>query len=281
MQIRMNSDDRLIAAFEAGEIDNTEFPHEAHVRVTWSLVQRYAREEALERLITGIRGIARRAGRPDAYHETITRAWFQLVAGAEDIERHPELFDKGLLSRYYSTTRLSAGRSVWLEPDLHPLNLPAPAAAPPALPAVLCRIPAAVAVLASRADHTVRATTVSSVTSVSRDPALVSVCLANGSRTLKLLQSARAFTLSVLASDQDWLAVHFADTNRPADAAQFANIAHRGSPFGPILDDTAAWIGCSVHAMYTCGDHSIVVGQVELAEVGDRPPLVRHDGLYH
>ena len=277
----MKSDDNLLAAFEAGEIDSGEFPHERHLRVAWELSRRYERDEAFERLAAGLRDIAARAGRPDAYHETITRAWFELVAAAEDLDRYPELRDKCLLNRYYSAARLAAGRTEWLEPDLHQLCLPPPPAAPLFLPRVLRRIPTAVAILGTRAVHTVHATTVSSVTSVSRDPALVSVCVASGSRALELVLDARAFTLSILASDQEALAVHFADRDRPAGADQFASIPHHSSPFGPVIDNSTAWIGCTLHAVHPAGDHRIVIGEVELAGEGDRPPLVRHDGVYH
>jgi hypothetical protein len=117
----------LIAAFERGTIDGAEFPHERHVRVAWGLAQRYGREEGLRRLIAGIRAMVARAGRAEAYHETITRAWYELIVAAEDLESAPELLDKRLLNRYYSPARLGAGRERWVEPDLHPLRLPVPA----------------------------------------------------------------------------------------------------------------------------------------------------------
>jgi hypothetical protein len=123
--------DELIAAFEAGTVEGDAFPHEAHVRVTWELIARYGREEAFPRLVAGIRGIAARAGKPEAYHETITRAWYELIAGAAELDEHPELLDRSLLGRFYSAGALAAGRERWVEPDLHPLGLPPPAAAPP------------------------------------------------------------------------------------------------------------------------------------------------------
>src|SRR5438067_12509464 len=116
------TDDELLAAFEAGAIAGAEFPHERHVRVTRMLVQRYEPDDAFRRLAAGIRGIANRAGRPDVYHETITRAWFELIAGADSLAAHPELFDKGLLGRYYSAATLATGRRRWVEPDLRPLR---------------------------------------------------------------------------------------------------------------------------------------------------------------
>jgi flavin reductase (DIM6/NTAB) family NADH-FMN oxidoreductase RutF len=275
--------DKLLSAFQAGEIAGADFPHERHVQVTWALAQRYPRDEAMGRLIEGIRGIAARAGRPGAYHETITRAWFELIAGAPDLALYPELFDKSLLQRYYTPARLAEGRERWLEPDLHPLRLPAPelAADRTRLPDVLRQIPTAVAVLASGNEHMVHATTVSSIASVSREPALVSVCLGNGSRTIELLGSARAFALSVLASNQSEVAARFATPGRPAGPEQFTGVAHHLSPFGPLIESAAAWIGCDVYGAHCCGDHTIVVGEVGLAEATHRHPLVRHSGVYH
>jgi hypothetical protein len=113
----------LLDDFEAGRINGSEFPHERHLRVAWGLSRRYTRDEAFARLAQGIRGIAARAGVPGKYHETMTRAWFELAAQAESLDAHPELLDRSLLSRYYSAERLEAGRHEWLEPDLSPLLL--------------------------------------------------------------------------------------------------------------------------------------------------------------
>lgn len=113
----------LLDDFEAGRIAGSAFPHERHVLVAWSLSRRYPREEAFARLAAGIQGIAARAGAPGKYHETLTRAWFELVAQAESLDDHPELLDRSLLARYYSPQRLEAGRHEWLEPDLEPLVL--------------------------------------------------------------------------------------------------------------------------------------------------------------
>ena len=109
------TDANLVTAFEAGTLDSTEFPHDAHVRVTWLLVQREGREGALAAVERGIRAMAGRAGRPDAFHLTITRAWFELIAGSPELT--PELFDSRLLARYYSPRALASGRERWVDPD--------------------------------------------------------------------------------------------------------------------------------------------------------------------
>ena len=75
-------------------------------------------------MAAGIRSMAARSGRPDAFHETITRAWFELIADTPALDDDSELYDRSLLRRFYSAERLAAGRHEWLEPDLGPLIAP-------------------------------------------------------------------------------------------------------------------------------------------------------------
>jgi hypothetical protein len=100
------TDEQLIHAFESGTL--TAFPHELHVRVARAL----SREpDGYDRMVAGIRRMA-----PHKYHVTLTRAWWELITGAE-----AALHDRSLLSRYYSPAVLESGRERWIEPDLQPL----------------------------------------------------------------------------------------------------------------------------------------------------------------
>jgi len=275
------TDDELIRGFEDGSIRAADFPHEAHIRATRLLVDLYGRDVAYDRLVAGIKGIAERAGNPQAFHETVTRAWFELIASVEDPELHPELFDRGLLNRYYSREALAAGRDSWVKPDLHALVLPLPPLPGPVdLVGVMRQVPAAVVVVAARVGSEVHATTVSSAASLSRRPPLVLVCLAKSSRVLELAQESGSFALCFLASDQQAAAERFADRERPLGAAQFAGIAHHLTSYGPVIEGSSAWFGCSVAARHPGGDHEILVGEVAEAVGGDTHPLVRHDGAY-
>ena len=109
------TDRELLEAFEQGRLGAADFPHATHVRVAWLL----SREpDGYERLAAGIRGIAVRAGVSERYHETMTRAWFELVGQAAGV-----LLDRSLLERYYTPAVLESGRGCWVEPDLRPLVL--------------------------------------------------------------------------------------------------------------------------------------------------------------
>ncbi|MGW3043550.1 hypothetical protein ACWC9T_26680 [Kitasatospora sp. NPDC001159] len=110
--------------------DAERFGHRQHVRLTWLAVRRHGATAALDLVCEGIRRTATRAGTPQKFHVTMTRAWVELVAhhaeGAADFEefaaRHPELLDQRLLDRHYRPGTLAdeRARTAWVEPDLTP-----------------------------------------------------------------------------------------------------------------------------------------------------------------
>ena len=120
----------LARRFESGELEPECFRHADHICVAWELLSRHPFFEALTRLRAGLKQLAARAGRPGAYHETITLAFLAIVyerlnkTGGSDWERfagdNPDLFDKNALRALYSTPRLTspAARLGFLLPDL-------------------------------------------------------------------------------------------------------------------------------------------------------------------
>ena len=101
----------LLTDFEAGRIDPHRFRHNDHVQVSYELLERHPFPEALLHLARGLRWLARKAGRPEVYHETITAAFLALIAERRLIgqyadwqgfaARNPELFRKDLLENFY------------------------------------------------------------------------------------------------------------------------------------------------------------------------------------
>jgi len=120
----------LAREFENGELEPDRFRHADHVRVAWALLKHYEFFDALTRLRAGLKSLADRAGRPAAYHETITLAFLAMVyerlsknIGA-DWETfalaNADLLDKEALRARYSAPRLSSpeARRGFLLPDL-------------------------------------------------------------------------------------------------------------------------------------------------------------------
>jgi len=130
------SDDAVLHAFEACQLEPAKFHHADHTRLAWLCVRRYGASEAESKLLDGLRQFAQRAGVPQKFMFTATIAWTRLVAAAQSNSPHadnfsewiqscPELLDRNLLARHYSTGRLETpeARSSWVEPDLAPLCL--------------------------------------------------------------------------------------------------------------------------------------------------------------
>ena len=132
--------DDFVARFHERTLPKSEWTHAAHLSVGAWHVHRYGVEEAVNRLRQGIRALNESHGTANTdsggYHETITRAYAQLIA--EFLGGHPEsstlfqrvgallaspLAHKDALLEYYSKDRLMspAARREWNRPDLKSL----------------------------------------------------------------------------------------------------------------------------------------------------------------
>ena len=124
--------------------------------------------------------------------------------------------------------------------------------------------------------------TVSSFTSVSLAPLLVSACLTEGSSSLRRLTTGRRFAVNILAASQRRLAEHFADPGRPRGAAQFRGWPWLPGPYSdaPLLGGALGWLECRVVQRLPAGDHVIVLAEVHAATCGAGPPLLHFNGAF-
>lgn len=138
--------------------------------------------------------------------------------------------------------------------------------------AALARFASGVTVVTARGvDGTDHGMTVSAFTSLSLDPPLVLACLDLTATLLPHLRSATAFGVSILAAGQGALSVRFADQ----DVVRFDGVAVTHAPEGPaLIDGAAAHLVCRRIAEHPGGDHVIIVGEVQRAEVHGDAPLV-------
>lgn len=119
--------------------------------------------------------------------------------------------------------------------------------------------------------------TANSFSSVSLDPPLVLVCLANTSRNYEALTQASGFAVNILAEDQKDVSNTFA---RPSED-RFAAIDWQTGPHGsPILAGVSAWFDCSMHKTVEAGDHVILIGKVEGFDASTAPGLGYARGAY-
>jgi hypothetical protein len=126
------TDEDLLRAFEACSIPAGELHHREHVRVAWAYLERHPPLEALARFVDALRRFAAHHGAAGVYHETITLAFFFLIAerrarmaGAHGWEEFAAAncdlmgWRGGVLSRYYRDETLASelARRVFVLPD--------------------------------------------------------------------------------------------------------------------------------------------------------------------
>ena len=148
-----------------------------------------------------------------------------------------------------------------------------------ALRALMRRYPSGVAVLTVDAEGERLGLTVGTLVPLSVAPPLVGVSVAREAAMHELLRAAGAFALSLLASDEEAVAQHFARGVPPI--AHWHGIALREGVGAPLLDGALGWLECRTSAEVPAGDHTFFVGEVLRAELGAaRPPLVYLDRRY-
>jgi len=114
----------------------------------------------------------------------------------------------------------------------------------------------------------------SSFTSVSLEPPLVSVCVANTSATWPKLATLNRLGLSVLAGDHAPIARALASKN----GDRFSGVDWMATDSGAVFVHGATlWLECAPYKRVEAGDHEIVVLQiVSLAMYPDVAPMVFH-----
>ena len=147
------------------------------------------------------------------------------------------------------------------------------------LKVVLRRHPVGVSVVTVDFEGERLGLTVASLVSLALEPPLVGISIARSAALHELLRGAGGFAVSLLGAGQLSLAQHFARGVPPI--AIWDEVDLRPAPRGPLLGGALGWLECALAAEHEAGDHTLFVGRVERAELGeDGPALVRVGGDY-
>lgn len=124
--------------------------------------------------------------------------------------------------------------------------------------------------------------TVSSFTSVSLDPQLILICLDNDLRGLDYFSPDRLFAVNILSESQEKLSNHFATPD--SDRSYGTGYYEKSESGTPLLKDRLAAMECRLEKTYSAGDHTILVGEVISAHIGQnvdqKSPLLYYRGRY-
>lgn len=124
--------------------------------------------------------------------------------------------------------------------------------------------------------------TVNSFASVSLEPPLVLFNADISTRTHDLVEERENFAVNILAMDHRDISDRFAGQQDEYDDP-FTDVSTFAAETGaPILEDSIAYIDCSLEASYDGGDHTIYLGHVEELDTlnPDKKPLTFYKGAY-
>lgn len=123
--------------------------------------------------------------------------------------------------------------------------------------------------------------TVNSFTSISLDPATITISLKTGSRTHEMVSGSRAFGLTMLSKTQSKISDIFAG-RFPEMEDRFVDVQMETLVTGsPLIVGGLAWLDCRVVETFDAGMNTLFIAEVLAARgSGDGQPLVYHDRKY-
>jgi len=144
---------------------------------------------------------------------------------------------------------------------------------------VFGRFPTGVTALCALADGKPAGMTASAFVAISLKPALVSVCIKQGSATWRRLRTLERVGISFLGDGHAAIARRLAQKT----GDRFAGLDYETSPEGAVfLANAAAWLECSIEKEIAAGDHDIVLFRLQRTAVADGIlPLVFHSSDFH
>jgi flavin reductase ActVB len=136
----------------------------------------------------------------------------------------------------------------------------------------LAQFASGVTIVAARHGEELAGLTATAFSSVSLEPPLVLVCVAQRASAYDAVVNAERVGISVLALEQAWVARQFARHG----IDKFADVPLLPGPSVPLVDGALAHLECRRHALHPGGDHSILVLEVVSASAAGGEPLLHH-----
>jgi flavin reductase (DIM6/NTAB) family NADH-FMN oxidoreductase RutF len=123
--------------------------------------------------------------------------------------------------------------------------------------------------------------TVNSFTSISLEPAMLTVTLQKSAKTHDLILKSRIFGLTILSAEQSKISDLFAGKS-PGVENRFAGLQTQTLVTGsPLLVGGLAWLDCRVVKTFDAVSSTLFIAEVLAAQtMGDEQPLIYHNREY-
>ncbi len=147
--------------------------------------------------------------------------------------------------------------------------------------AAIGRLPSGCAILTSAFEGASTGMLVSWMQQASFDPPAITVALKAGRPIQSLLDGSQRFVLNVVGDNPTAMFKHFGKGFALEEDA-FVGLSTQSSPYGPVLADAMAHLGCVILNKMSVGDHHVYAAKVEVGdgETEAKPYIhLRKDGL--
>jgi flavin reductase (DIM6/NTAB) family NADH-FMN oxidoreductase RutF len=140
---------------------------------------------------------------------------------------------------------------------------------------------AGVTVVTAIYEDSMHGMTVNSFTSISLDPAMITISLQASTRTHELVSKSRAFGLTILSEEQAKISDLFAGRT-PDVQDRFAGLQTESLVTGsPLIVGGLAWMDCRVAQTFDVGLNTLFIAEVLAARGGGQgKPLIYHNRQY-
>jgi flavin reductase (DIM6/NTAB) family NADH-FMN oxidoreductase RutF len=132
-----------------------------------------------------------------------------------------------------------------------------------------------VTVVATEVDGVVHGMTANAFMSVSLNPKLVVISIAEKAQMLGKIRQSNSFTVNILAANHQELSMIFAGQVKNHQEVVFERLDGK-----PVLPGAVAQIACEVSAEHIEGDHTLFIGKVTDIHLEELEPLIYYSGRY-
>lgn len=134
-----------------------------------------------------------------------------------------------------------------------------------------------VTVVTTEHNGEVQGMTANAFMSVSLEPKLILISVANKAKMNESIRNSGIFAVSLLANDQEEMSMYFA-----GQIKEKRDIAFKLFNGMPVINGALANITCDVHNSHVEGDHTLYIGKVrDISLSDDGKPLTYFSGRYY
>jgi flavin reductase len=140
---------------------------------------------------------------------------------------------------------------------------------------------AGVTVVTAAYEGTQHGATVNSFTTISLEPAMLTITLQKSARTHELISKSRTFGLTILSAEQSKISDLFAGKMTEVKD-RFAGLQIQTLVTGsPLIVGGLAWFDCRVLETFVAGNSTLFIAEAIAAQnTGDGQPLIHHNREY-